>query len=376
MFGRFKALFDSPFLRRVSWHIKRVGEKVDRRFFISLFLGLVVILGVAAAIVWVAETDRTIDMLGQSFYWAGATVLGLGSSFATGPVGWVVGWVLGLFGVAIVATITGALVGFVIDFLLKEGQGMGASGYKDHILVCGWNATARDLIEELSKDDYETRVVLLHDAERSPAPEWVYFIRGSISHDPDLRRAGVEHASAAIICPIDGTDQADMASILAVLAIESINPEVRTVVEVNNPDHVPHFQRANVNEIMVTSKLAAHLLARSALYPGLSQLVTDIVSGGEGSELYRVALPEDCAGMSIEELATKLRSEHLATLLAVVRDGTTRTNPDLDFRVQVGDDLVVVAEHLGDLEPIDEPEVVIDDRLPEIGSPIYGTTAT
>jgi voltage-gated potassium channel len=80
--------------------------------------------------------------------------------------------------------------------------------------------------------------------------------------------------------------------------------------------------------------------------------------------------------MSIEELATKLRSEHLATLLAVVRDGTTRTNPDLDFRVQVGDDLVVVAEHLGDLEPIDEPEVVIDDRLPEIGSPIYGTTAT
>jgi voltage-gated potassium channel len=348
-----RALFDSPFLRRVSWHIRRVGEKIDRRFFFSLFLGLVVILALAAAIVWLAETDRTIDMLGQSFYWAGATVLGLGSSFATGPVGWVVGWLLGLFGVAIVATITGALVGFVIDFLLKEGQGMGASGYKDHIVLCGWNATARDLIEELNKDDYETKVVLLHNAERSPAPDWVYFIRGSTSHEPDLLRAGIEHASAAIICPIDGSDQADMASILAVLAIESINPEVRTVVEVNNPDHVPHFQRANVNEIMVTSKLAAHLLARSALYPGLSQLVTDIVSGGEGSELYRVALPEDYGGMSIDELAAKLRAEHLATVLAVVRDGTTHTNPDLEFRVQPGDDLVIVAEHLGELEPQD-----------------------
>jgi voltage-gated potassium channel len=348
-----RALFDSPFLRRVSWHIRRVGEKIDRRFFISLFLGLVVILGLAAAIVWLAETDRTIDMLGQSFYWAGATVLGLGSSFATGPVGWVVGWLLGLFGVAIVATITGALVGFVIDFLLKEGQGMGASGYKDHIVLCGWNATARDLIEELNKDDYQAKVVLLHDAERSPAPDWVYFIRGSISHEPDLLRAGIEHASAAIVCPIDGSDQADMASILAVLAIESINPEVRTVVEVNNPDHVPHFQRANVNEIMVTSKLAAHLLARSALYPGLSQLVTDIVSGGEGAELYRVALPEGYAGMSIDELAAKLRAEHLATVLAVVRDGTTHTNPNLEFRVQAGDDLVVVAEHLGELEPQD-----------------------
>ena len=97
MFGRFKALFDSPFLRRVSWHVKRVGEKVDRRFFVSLILGLVVVLGVSAAVVWLVETDRTLDLLGQSFYWAGATVLGLGSSFATGPVGWVMGWLLGLF---------------------------------------------------------------------------------------------------------------------------------------------------------------------------------------------------------------------------------------------------------------------------------------
>jgi voltage-gated potassium channel len=312
-------------------------------------------------------------MLGQSFYWAGATALGLGSSFATGPVGWVVGWLLGLFGVAIVATITGALVGFVIDFLLKEGQGMGASGYKDHIVLCGWNATARDLIEELNKDDYQTKVVLIHDAERSPAPDWVYFIRGSTSHEADLLRAGIEHASAAIVCPIDGTDQADMASILAVLAIESINPEVRTVVEVNNPDHVPHFQRANVNEIMVTSKLAAHLLARSALYPGLSQLVTDIVSGGEGSELYRVALPEGYAGMSIDDLAARLRAEHLATVLAVVRDGTTHTNPDLEFRVQAGDDLVIVAEHLGDLEPLEE-EPAVDSRLPEVGRAVYGAS--
>ncbi len=68
--------------------------------------------------------------------------------------GYLVSWLLVLFGVAIVATITGALVGFVIDFLLKEGQGMGASGYRDHIVVCGWNATARELINELSTDEY------------------------------------------------------------------------------------------------------------------------------------------------------------------------------------------------------------------------------
>ena len=50
--------------------------------------------------------------------------------YVTSPGGCIIGWLLILFGVAIVGTITGALVGFVIDFLLKEGQGMGASGYR------------------------------------------------------------------------------------------------------------------------------------------------------------------------------------------------------------------------------------------------------
>ena len=121
-------------------------------------------------------------------------------------------------------------------------------------------------------------------------------------------------------------------------------------MEVNNPDHVPRFRRANVNEIMVTSKLATHLLARSAMYPGLSELVTDIVSGGEGSELYRVGLPIDYVGLSVVELASKLRTEHRATLLAISRDGTTLSNPGPDFLVAAEDDLVVVAESLGDLE--------------------------
>ena len=157
--------------------------------------------------------------------------------------------------------------------------------------------------------------MLLHDADRSPAPENVYFVRGNSSHEPDLRRAGIEAATAAIVCPGGRERSGGHAVGPHRVGIESIAPDVRTVVEVNNPDHVPRFRRANVNEIMVTSKLATHLLARSAMYPGLSELVTDIVSGGEGSELYRVGLPIDYVGLSVVELASKLRTEHRATLL-------------------------------------------------------------
>lgn len=335
--------------------MKRVSGKVDRRFFLSLFAFLVIFLAMATTIVWLTESDQTLAELWESGYWAGATVLGLGSgNLVTRPIGWVVSWVLGVFGVAIVALLTGALVGFVIDFLLKEGQGMGAAGYRDHIVVCGWNSTARDLITELSTDEYTTKIVLLHDSERNPADDSVYFVRGDTTNEEDLRRAGIETAVSAIICPADGSGEADMRSILTVLAIETMAPQVRTVVEVNDPNHVAHFERADVDEVMVTSKLASHLLARTALYPGLSQLVVDIVSGGEGSELYRVALPEDCIGTSIDDVSGYMRANHRATLLAVSRGDVTHTNPEVGFRIEAGDDLIVLAETLGDLTALHE----------------------
>jgi voltage-gated potassium channel len=125
------------------------------------------------------------------------------------------------------------------------------------------------------------------------------------------------------------------------------------VVEANNPLHVDHFKRANADEILVTSQLASRLLARSALYPGLTGLVTDIVSGGEGSELYRISLPAEYCGLTIDDLAARLRSEHRATLLSVNRGGHAFVNPDTEFILQPGDDAVVVAESLGTLAPLE-----------------------
>jgi voltage-gated potassium channel len=132
------------------------------------------------------------------------------------------------------------------------------------------------------------------------------------------------------------------------------------VVEVNNPEHVPHFRRANVDEVMVTSKLAAHLLARSALYPGLSELVSDIVSGGDGSELYRVQLPDDCVGRDVEEVSAMLRRVHGATLLGMSRNGHLKTNPPTDFKFEMGDNLIVIAESLGDLSPLENATAFAD----------------
>ena len=346
-------VFASPLVQRIAWHIRRVGGQLDRRFFISLGEGIIVFVAIAALAITILEKPLTLESLFDSFNWGIATVLGQGdSSYVSSPGGRIVGWLLILFGVAMLGMITGALVAMVIDFLLKEGQGLGMSGHRDHIVVCGWNSTARDLIDELQGDDYKQKIVVLAPLDKNPAGSGIYFVRGDATDADDLARAGIASASAALVFPVDGSDESDMHSILAIMAIRSVAPGVRTVSEVNNPRHEPHFRRAEVHELLVTSQVASHLLARSALYPGLTGIVADIVSGGEGSELYRVTLPDDYFGLSIDAVASRLRSEHRATLLSVNRGDRAFVNPPADFVLQQGDDAIVVAESLGTLAPL------------------------
>ena len=207
--------------------------------------------------------------------------------------------------------------------------------------------------------------------------------RGDASNAQDLERAEIpESAEAALVFPSNSSNEADMKSILTVMAIETIAPDVRTVVEVNNPRHVEHFKRAHADEIVVTPRLASHLVARAALYPGLSDLIADMVSGGAGSELYRVKIPDDYHGLAIDEVSRRFRDEHHATLLAVNRLGATYINPSQDFQLMGGDEALIVADRLGESKPVHHFTGPIDEstrlrsrlpvtRLPD-GSPPRG----
>lgn len=355
---RFTALASVPLLKRAAFHLQRIGGGLDVGSFVRPLVGLATIVAVAAVLVAVVEGPRDsiggfIYKLGASFYWGVTTVMGAGdTAFVKTPAGFVISWLLVLFGVAIVGIITAALVGFVIDFILKEGQGMGAAGFRDHVIVCGWNPTARELIAELAGDEYTSKIVVVHAVDKNPAGKGVYFVNGDPTEIDDLKRAGIEDAQSAIVCPSDGSNNADMRSILTVMAIKAVAPQVRVVVEANNSSHVEHFQRANADEIVVPSSLASRLMARSSLYAGLSEIVINIVSGGVGSELYRVELPEEYVGCSLDDLSARLRADHDATLLGINRGGSSFVNPPPDFRLEVGDDAVVVAESLSTLAPL------------------------
>jgi voltage-gated potassium channel len=166
------ALTASPLMRRVAFHAKRMTRDVDTGFFLRLSVGLVGFVLLAATAVTLIERPKKdastfFKQLSSSFYWAITTVLGAGdSSYVGSTAGFVISWVMVLFGVA-------------------------------NIIVCGWNPTARDLVAELNTDDYETKIVVMHTAEKNPCGAGVYYVAGDVTNEADLKRAGIEDALAA-----------------------------------------------------------------------------------------------------------------------------------------------------------------------------------
>jgi len=68
--------------------------------------------------------------------------------------------------------------------------------------------------------------------------------------------------------------------------------------------------------------------------------------------VYRIRVPDDYLGLTVDELSATLRERHEATLLAVPRGSQSFVNPRTDFRIEAGDDALVLAESLRTLAPL------------------------
>ena len=213
-----QAIFAVPLLRRIGFHARRIGGGMDRHFFTSLLIAVVVFVVVAALLVTLLEDDkRSFAGFGTAFYWAVTTVIGSGdASYVTSPGGYVIGWLLAFFGVAIVAAHHRRGRRLRHRLPPQGGPGHGRGGLPDHIVVCGWNATARDLIEELKGDEFTLEGRRSSTTASAARPATASTSCAATSRTPTTSSGPASaRRQPAIVCPADRSNEADMRSILA-----------------------------------------------------------------------------------------------------------------------------------------------------------------
>lgn len=233
----------------------------------------------------------------------------------------------------------------------KRFENMSQVNLKDHIVICGWSETAAGIIKQLHAEDIgERRQVVLIDQhlDHSPVDDpFVYFVQGDPTNDETLRRACLESAETAIVLAdwsLDDPGLRDAKSTLTTLAIESLNGSVYTVVELMRHENRRHLERAQVDEPICVSDLSQRLLVHASLNHGLSLLFSDILTFGEGSEVYKVAVPPGLAGKSFRNAVQTISDQFESILMALDRDNKILCNPRNEVQLESTDYLFVLAE--------------------------------
>ncbi|MBA3552158.1 MAG: NAD-binding protein [Actinobacteria bacterium] len=186
---------------------------------------------------------------------------------------------------------------------------MGQTRLADHIVVCGWSGKGTEILKEIRgrRDDESRRpVVILAALKANPTrDELTTFIAGDPTEEHDLRRAGIPRARTAIVLadnsyPDIDAEEMDSRTLLTTLAIESLNPDCYTCVEVVHSSNAEHFNRTKADELVVSAHLTGALLANSAITHGLSRIVGDLITFPVGNEFYWVDLPPHMVGIPLQ----------------------------------------------------------------------------
>ena len=259
-----------------------------------------------------------------------------------------------IFGIALVGLFTANIAAIIVEKKLKEGLGLEALTVKDHIIICGWNYKAEQIVKELHNDEAPIKypvVIISNQIDEHPIPDndLVDFVKGDPSDEATLKKANIMYCKAAIILADitqenRKTNTPDAQSILTALAIETINPDVYTCVEVLNPKNIQHLKRANVDEIISVSELTGKLLAQSVMNLGLSGFITEVLSTNEGCEFYRIKLKLEYCNKTFLELFTTFKEKFNYILVSVQRGNTLYVNPENDFKVKEEDELYIIAK--------------------------------
>lgn len=329
------------FAERVVEFIQR--ERLDR---VLLILVILTVVGTVSMIVF--EGEELLDGIWWSF--VTLTTVGYGDISPTTTGGRITGLLLMFAGIGILATFSATIASILVDQKIRADLGMSVQTQSKHIIICEWNYTAQSILRELRADPQtaETPVALIADIERKPVEDDnLQFIRGSATAET-LNRANLAEATTVVILGDDKLDVTarDAKAVLVTLAVESINSDAYTIVELSDKANIQYGEFANADEIIVGTELSGDLIAKSAINHGLARVTSQILRTDDGCEFYQVKCSPSMIGRNFREILIELNEAYNAIPIAIQKndDKTDIVNPPATYIIQDGDALLVIAE--------------------------------
>ncbi|KAK0591094.1 hypothetical protein LWI29_035577 [Acer saccharum] len=256
---------------------------------------------------------------------------------------------------------------------------------KNHILILGWSDKLGSLLKQLAVANKSVGggvIVVLAERDKEEMEMDIAklefdFMGTSVicrSGSPlilaDLKKVSVSKARAIIVLASDeNADQSDARALRVVLSLTGVKEGLRghVVVEMSDLDNEPLVKLVGgeLIETVVAHDVIGRLMIQCALQPGLAQIWEDIL-GFENAEFYIKRWPQ-LAGLRFEEVLVSFPDAIPCGIKVAADEGKIILNPDDNYILREGDEVLVIAEDDDTYAPGPLPEVLkrLFPKLPD-----------
>ncbi|MGB3757547.1 MAG: ion channel [Rivularia sp. (in: cyanobacteria)] len=334
-------------LTKIRNWIESIWEFLETENFLRPLLLIIVIIVISSVGLSLVEPNLS---LFDSLWWAVVTLTTVGYGDVTPKAlpGRFIAFLDMLVGIGVLTLLTATVASILVERKISKDLGMHSYSFENHIILCEWNYRAEIIIKELRLEPEieKAPIVLIADIDRKPVKDkYLFFVKGEVC-DETLHQANLLKAKTVIILGDDNLDykQRDAKVILSTLTVESINKDAYTIVELINEKNIKNCDRANADEIIVSSKLSSNLISSAAINHGISKVISDIVTYEYGSQIFKIAIPESEVGSLFIDVFMTMKQDFQSTVIAIQQgeNGKTISNPSPDYLLEKDDYLIFI----------------------------------
>lgn len=363
----------APLLMKSNRRFGSLFRQTTRQQITVLSVMLIVVLGATLAFREIEGGESFADVY-ETFWFSLLSLMSgepMWPDTPVTPAGRVFTLVIMVGGLTVFAVFTGTVSAYMAD---RFGKGfriglMDLDELADHIVVCGWNRSAKVLLEELQGNpDMRNKRVLVVAEKRPDFGETIEsnprfaFLEGDYTTLDVLKRARIPFAATAILLadrsvPSRSDQDRDARTILASLMIEKLNPDIFTCAELLSRANEVHLRLAGIEEVVIGDEYSATILATSSRVRGVTQIADEIFSNKVGNQIYKRDIRPEWVGTTFLALQSKVKTEYDALAMAIEKAPPSRdarpdpntaysrtiTNPPANYALQAGDRLIVLA---------------------------------
>ena len=173
---------------------------------IAVFIILLTIWIGGAFVITLIEQNN-LDNIGTALWWTIVTMttVGYGDFTPHTFLGRFFAIIIMLSGISLIAIITGTISSIFTSKRIMEDRGLEKIILTNHIILCGWNKNAQNIIESLINNNKNLNLVLINEETENEMNnilsqfKRVKYLRGDYALDNILTKANIEKADHAII---------------------------------------------------------------------------------------------------------------------------------------------------------------------------------